>query len=159
MFVKSCNVSLESFAVHLLTLAVAPLVIIITACSKDNPRSPQLTTPVVGVNITETTKNPLADFTVAAAAGKPLYAANCASCHGINGKGDSDFGASLPAIPSNLTTGDLVSDPDGEIFLVIKNGKMKNGKLTMPPARGVTDEQIWQIVSYVRTLAENKKED
>jgi len=159
MFVKSYNVSLGSFASHLPILGVASLIIITTACSNDKPNNTQSGTPVVNANVTGTTKNPLTDLTVAAAAGKPLYAVNCTSCHGADGKGDSDFGASLPAKPSTLTTSDVVSAPDGKIFLVIKNGKMKDGKVTMPPARGATDEQIWQIVSYVRTLAENKKGD
>jgi len=155
MFVNSGNVSLGLFAIRPLTLAVVSLLIITMGCSNDKPNNPQSTT----LTVTETTKNPLINLTVAVAAGKPLYAANCASCHGADGKGDSDFAASLPAKPSTLTTGGVVSDPDGKIFLVIKNGKMKDGKVTMPPARGVNDEQIWQIVSYVRTLAENKKED
>jgi len=159
MFIKSSNVSFGSFAIRLPTLGVASLIIITTACSNDKPNNPQSATPAVNANITETTKNPLTNLTVAAAAGKPLYAVNCASCHGADGKGDSDFGASLSAKPSILTTRDVASAPDGKIFLVIKNGKMKDGKVTMPPARGVTDDQIWQIVSFVRTLAENKKED
>jgi len=159
MLVNSGNTSFGSFTVRLLTLAVPTLLIITASCSKDNQNRPQSTTPAISVNVTETTKNPLTDRIVAVAAGKPLYASNCASCHGAKGKGDSDFGASLPAKPSNLTINDVVSDPDGKIFLVIKNGKMKNGKVTMPPVKGMTDEQIWQIVAYVRTLAGDKKED
>ena len=159
MVVSSGNVSHGSYTTHLLILTVAPLLIITASCSKDHQNRPQSATPAISGNVTETTKNPFTDSIGAAAAGKPLYAANCASCHGAKGKADSDFGASLPAKPSNLTGKDVVSDPDGEIFLVIKNGKMKNGKITMPPAKGVTDEQIWQIVSYVRTLADDKKED
>jgi len=159
MFVKPSNVGPGSFAIRLPILGVASLIIITTACSNDKSNNPQSATPAVNANVAETTKNPLTNLTVAVAAGKLLYAANCASCHGADGGGDSDFGASLPAKPSILTASDVVSAPDGKFFLVIKNGKMKDGKVTMPPARGVTDEQIWQIVSYVRTLAENKKED
>jgi hypothetical protein len=30
---------------------------------------------------------------------------------------------------------------------------MVNGKFTMPPTKRVTEEQLWQLVAHVRTLA------
>ena len=104
-------------------------------------------------NVAKETKNPLKDQVAAAAAGKPLYAANCAACHGDAGKGDGPAGTALDPKPTDLTRGDVPGDPDGELFLAIKNGKMKNGKVTMPPAKKLDDQQIWQVVAYVRTLA------
>jgi mono/diheme cytochrome c family protein len=115
--------------------------------------SPTAAETTAASNVTETTKNPLTDLAAAAQAGKPLYEANCADCHGKTGKGDGPLAESIEHKPADLTQGDVPADPDGELFLVIKNGKMKEGKVSMPPAKKLTDEQIWQVVAYVRTLA------
>ncbi len=117
-----------------------------------SPTAEETTAPVTS-NVTETTKNPLADLAAAARAGQPLYETNCADCHGKTGQGDGPLAESIEFKPADLTKGDVPADPDGKLFLTIKNGKMKEGKVSMPPAKKLTDEQIWQVIAYVRTLA------
>lgn len=120
------------------------------ACSDKQPGATSSTDSAV---VTETSKNPLPDLAAAGNAGKPLYAVNCVLCHGDDGTGEGIAGSALASKPTDLTSSEVTADPDGEIFLVIKNGKMRDGKLTMPPVKRLTDEQIWQIVAYTRTLA------
>lgn len=117
------------------------------ACSSNSGNTASM--PAI---VTEDVRNPLPDLDAAASAGKPLYASNCALCHGNDGQADTSAADSLPAKPTDLTGGEVASSGDGKIFLVIKNGKMIGGKMTMAPARNLTDEQIWQIVAYVRAL-------
>ncbi|HMV81703.1 MAG TPA: cytochrome c [Blastocatellia bacterium] len=97
---------------------------------------------------TETAKNSPADL----AAGKSLYSIHCSLCHGDDGKGEGMAGASLGTALPALTADSIVSQPDGKLFLIIKNGVKKDGRPGMPPTKGVTDDQIRQIVAYVRSL-------
>ncbi|MBM3123494.1 MAG: cytochrome c [Chloroflexi bacterium] len=85
----------------------------------------------------------------ASAAGASLFKTNCESCHGSQGHGDGPAGAALDPTPKNLA--DLqVAAGDDYLFWRIATGKEGT---SMVAWRGVlTDEQIWQVVSFIRTL-------
>lgn len=86
-------------------------------------------------------KNPLAGQEAAIATGAKLYATYCASCHGANGQGSGE----IPALSEAPTQ----TVPEGEVFWFITTGSVKNGM----PAWGVlSEQQRWQMVSYLRTL-------
>ena len=89
--------------------------------------------------------------------GKRLYMRSCLKCHGGNGKGDTEMREFLPTHPSDLTNEQWTyGDKDGEIFLVIKNGT----EYDMPAfAEELSDERIWHIVNYLRTLGPNPPEE
>ena len=90
---------------------------------------------------TQQKKNPYAGQAAAVKAGEQLYARNCRSCHGINGKGNGN----IPA----LSRGATQTAPDGEIFWFITTGSVDNG---MPSWAQISEQKRWQIVSYLKTL-------
>ena len=91
--------------------------------------------------------NPLGDE--AAAAGAEVFAANCELCHGPKGHGDGIAGQSLDPRPKNLANLQAIVGDD-YLFWRISEGKPGT---SMVAWKGIlTDEQIWQAVSFIRTL-------
>ena len=73
-------------------------------------------------------------------AGMTQYQIHCSFCHG---RGDDGFAA-------NLVAPNLVHAPtDSSLINLIRNGILGTD---MPPALGMTDEQISQVAGYVRSL-------
>jgi putative heme-binding domain-containing protein len=73
------------------------------------------------------------------AMGKQLFAANCASCHGVDATGQ--LGPNLHGVVQRL----------GEQGVF---GIVRNGRGGMPPVSSINDQRVWQVVGYVRTLGE-----
>ncbi len=98
--------------------------------------------------------NPLPVEANSLAQGKELFAAGCFPCHGASGKGDGPASSTLeregkPVRPGNLSDPKLWEQSDGAIFW-----KISEGRTPMPAFQETfTEEQRWQIVNYVRTLA------
>lgn len=84
------------------------------------------------------------------ATGEALYAANCASCHGIDLRG-TELG------PSHLS---IVYEPghhgDAAFFLAVRNGSPAHHWQfgDMPPIDGLSDDDIAAITAYVRAQQE-----
>ena len=81
-------------------------------------------------------------------AGKDLFAQKCEICHAYDGGGKTELGAGEFPRPPMLHEV-VPSMSDGEIFYHIRNG-IRN---TAMPAWNMPDAQVWQLVSYIRTLA------
>lgn len=74
--------------------------------------------------------------------GKALYLKMCAACHGEDGRGGGWGGPDLtPVVPRRS---------DGRLFAIIRAGIPGTG---MRGTTMLTDEEIWAIVSYLRTLS------
>ncbi len=99
--------------------------------------------------------NPLSS-SAAVKAGKELFLKTaqpvaCVMCHGEQGDGKGLMGAALVPPPRNFTCGAMMKDiPDGQLFWVIKNGSPGTGMMAFG---GLPDEQVWQLIHYIRSLA------
>jgi mono/diheme cytochrome c family protein/nitrate/TMAO reductase-like tetraheme cytochrome c subunit len=93
-------------------------------------------------------------------AGKAIYVARCAVCHGAGGAGDGPVAGTLPDKPSNWTAGGgkLKSLGDQQLFEVIaKGGKVFGLSVAMPAHPDLSKADIWNVVAYVRDLMEGAK--
>ncbi len=104
------------------------------------------------------TKNPVASTPESISKGKELYLertkGNCIFCHGEDGTGNE---ANLPRLrrkPADLSNKERMSAmTDGELFWKISKGI----KGIMPDGeKRMTEEERWNVVNYVRTLAKEK---
>jgi len=78
----------------------------------------------------------------AAQGGADTYKAKCAMCHGADGSGKPAMGT------KDLGSADIQKMSDADLNTLITNGKGK-----MPAYKGkLTDAQITDLVSYIRTL-------
>ena len=84
--------------------------------------------------------------------GKPIYSAQCVTCHGKTGAGDGPVGKGLSPKPKAFSAGNL--DSDDKLFKVIKLGGKANGlSKDMDAYPALTDQQIWDVIAYIKTLA------
>jgi mono/diheme cytochrome c family protein len=89
-------------------------------------------------------------------AGKTLFLKTaqpvaCAMCHGDQGNGKGFMGAALTPPPRNFACGAMMKNiPDGQLFWIIKNGSPGTGMMSFA---GLPDEQVWQLIHYIRSLA------
>ena len=101
-------------------------------------------------------KNPLPSTPADIEAGETLYQQTalplaCVNCHGAKGDGQGPMGAALNPPPRNFTCGETMNDlSDGQLFWIIKKGSPGTGMMAFS---GMPDNQIWQLISYIRSLA------
>lgn len=82
-------------------------------------------------------------------AGADVFKSYCASCHGEYGRGDGVAGASLDPQPKNLAELQ-VQVADDYLFWRIHSGKPGTSMVAWDGI--LTEEQIWQVVAFIRML-------
>lgn len=96
---------------------------------------------------------------VDAKAGKTKYNLYCLGCHGTGGRGDGPVASSLNPKPQDLSKAGYMSLlSDQYLFNVIKGGGSGVNKSPLMPAWGhaLKDKEIWNLVTYIRSLARQK---
>ncbi|MBC8282933.1 MAG: c-type cytochrome [Nitrospinae bacterium] len=104
----------------------------------------------------QTKKNPLPVSQAHIQAGKALFMKEakpvpCKMCHGKKGNGKGPGAGGMNPRPRDFTCSSMMNDiPDGQLFWIVKNGSPGTGMMAF---RKLKDDQIWQLVHYLRTLA------
>ena len=80
--------------------------------------------------------------------GREIYVNTCILCHGIDGKGVR--GLTFVPPPADLTLPAVQNRLDGSLFRRIHDGKPNTAMGAWKHA--LSDEEIWDVLSYVRTF-------
>ena len=98
--------------------------------------------------LSDTKSQPTATVDSRYAAGSKVYAAKCASCHGSNGTSSIGLLTGKNTTVASLGSNAVQSKSNAELTKVIADGQGK-----MPAFKGkLTEEQINDLVSYIRTM-------
>lgn len=94
--------------------------------------------------------NPIVADSASIERGAQTFQAMCIACHGVAGKGDGPLANTFSPPAADFTTAHAKAHWDAEFFNWIKDGKPP----TSMPAFGnqLTDDQIWDVINYLRFL-------
>ncbi len=81
------------------------------------------------------------------------FADHCASCHGNDGRGDTEIGRNLFPKAPDMTQPSTQQKTDGELYWIIENGIRLTGMPAWGPG-GSDDVDSWKLVHFVRHLSE-----
>jgi mono/diheme cytochrome c family protein len=84
--------------------------------------------------------------------GRTIYQRDCVSCHGAAGVPPE--GLDLDPYPLDLTV-HVPQHPDGQLFLFVSKGLPGTAMQAWGEIEdGLSDEEIWHVVNYLRTLGQ-----
>ena len=137
----------KNFVYSLIMLAI--MATLIAACGGGEPAAPAAPAgPVVPAEYAGKT-NSFAGSSEAIAEGKQVFETTCAACHGNTGLGDGPAAASLTPQPASLVE---VNKSASDDFLLWRISEGKEGTPMVGWKSSLSEDQIWQVVSYLRTF-------
>lgn len=81
--------------------------------------------------------------------GRVIFSTICVRCHGIDGKGQGQMTFTPPV--ADLTSPAVQGKLDARLFKSVHDGKQNTAMGAWREA--LTDDEIWDVLAYVRTLA------
>ena len=100
-----------------------------------------------------TVKNPVKPTADSQAKAKKMYGFDCEMCHAASGNGKTDLAKDMSLTLKDWTDPAVLSaKSDGDLFDIIRKGIDK-----MPPEEPARakDDDVWNLVIYIRGLAKN----
>ena len=85
-----------------------------------------------------------------AAAGKALYAKNCAGCHGVAGEPKAALAKVLKVEMRHLGAKDVLAKTEAELRKDVLEGFGK-----MKPVKGLSDQDVGSVIAYMRGFKED----
>ncbi|WP_353193507.1 cytochrome c [Pandoraea pnomenusa] len=94
-------------------------------------------------------------FTVQSIArGERVYTAQCAACHGADGRGEGPLADTLRRWPPTMASALLGRRADGDLFWHVLYGMRDDQGVTMPAFAGrLSEREIWGALDYMRVLS------
>jgi mono/diheme cytochrome c family protein len=124
-------------------------VLILVSLSLAYTVAPNIPTPYVPLTA-RFQQNPLPDTPETVAAGKQVFLAHCAICHGVGALGDGPAAATLIPRPVNLRV-HVPQHAPGELHYWISEGIAGTA---MPSWKGeLSETQRWQVIRFLQALA------
>jgi mono/diheme cytochrome c family protein len=93
-------------------------------------------------------QNPIAPTQASISRGQEIYVDSCATCHGINGRGDGPAGLSLVPRPADFRTHLQAGHTDAQLFDWVSNGFPGSA---MPAWKNnLGEEDRWNVINYIK---------
>jgi len=127
------------------------LLFVLWGAAQEAPKPADANSSIAAIPVDAAQKtHPIRPTAESLARGKRQFGFDCAMCHGKTGDGTGDVATDMKLKMKNHTDpATLKNLTDGELFYLIKKGKDQ-----MPPEGDrVKNEEIWDMVNYVRSFA------
>jgi cytochrome c oxidase cbb3-type subunit 3 len=149
--------SFRASLAHLGVLACCSIVISTTGCDRSSNDTVQESSPIEALAIRDVPTNAVAESQLR---GRIVYSHYCAICHGEEGQGNGFNSTNLAVLPRDFSNPRFWREPtDERLLLAVSKGGTAVGKSVLMPAWGrtLTDRQMNDVVTFLRTLASSRE--